>query len=53
MKKYLSHYPDVSLIIVGVGLDSEKNDELNDLCKMTKDVFFLQSIESEDLDIAF
>lgn len=53
MKKYMSLYPEVSLIVIGIALPIESLTELNELSKMSKEGFFIESIESEDLDIAF
>lgn len=53
MERLLKKYPDISLIIIGIALPMECKDELNLLCRMTKEGLFIESIESEDLDIAF
>lgn len=53
MERLLSSHADISLIIIGIALPIECMEELNGLCRMTKQGLFIQSIESEDLDIAF
>lgn len=36
-----------------MALNPDCSEELNDLCRLTKEGFFISSIESEDVDIAF
>jgi hypothetical protein len=53
MEALISRYSDISLIVIGVALNPDCSEELNDLCRRTKEGFFINSIESEDVDIAF
>jgi hypothetical protein len=41
MKKVLTSLPDASLIIIGIALAEECIEELNDLCRMTKEGLFI------------
>lgn len=41
MKKFLENNPDISLILIGIALENEYHPELNELCRLTKDGFFI------------
>ena len=43
----------MSLIVIGIGLTAECLNELFDLCRLTRNGFLIQSVFSEDLDVAF
>ena len=53
MKKFMQKRPDISIIIIGIGLTSETLDELYDLVRFSKNGFLIESILNEDLDVAF
>jgi hypothetical protein len=53
MEKLVKKYSEISLIVIGVAINPDCSEELNDLCRLTKEGFFISSVESEDVDIAF
>ncbi|CAK61368.1 unnamed protein product (macronuclear) [Paramecium tetraurelia] len=55
MKKFTSKRPQISLIVIGIGLSLKPDclDELYDLCRLSQKGFLIESVYSEDLDIAF
>ncbi|CAD8116567.1 unnamed protein product [Paramecium sonneborni] len=55
MKKFTSKRPSISLIVIGIGLSLKPDclEELYDLCRLSQKGFLIESVYSEDLDIAF
>lgn len=53
MERLLQAQSDISLIIIGVALPDDCKNDLNELCRMTRNGLFIESVDSEDLDIAF
>lgn len=53
MKKFTSSRSEISLIVIGIGLTAACLDELFDLCRLTRQGFLIQSVQSEDMHVAF